>query len=449
MLATSLVYGACIPPEGDDSLATEADALSGLPLADLPNSTPVPPGYGTYCSVTDPTNGGWAMLMSGPGGDPCSELSSKVGQRAVIRRAGLWAVNGVNNAMVRCDNNVLSVRRNWGPAAANDVAADARNVAGKNCYITVSPTQLPVFGFPYDQSATVTGTSVYGYDVSGSPVSTANFGRLPGVTVCEFDRTGYGSHNCTRDAKGNLGPAPWQPYVPAYDSNEGAYDWSMARDTPILAVADGVVRGAHARPTGDPTQTLQLELFIETEVGVGNYAEHFVAAYHHMEPAPLNSAPVAQFSAIASHLVAWNAGWAALAQPTLALPPPGTKVKRGDVVGYIGTTGNSSGYHLDLSVHRLTNLTDAREYVFHSSPNPLVFASGINGWPGQIDPFGWAAPDSVDPLSYYYMDQLTDAAANPIHFGAFSINLWLNPQPATWTFGQWPLWPPTNGGASQ
>ncbi len=438
-LAMSLCGACAVSADGTEAeLGTAAAALHDeLTLPSVP-STPVPAGLGTYCSVTDATNGGWALLTRGPGGDPCGELASKVGPATVIRRAGLWSVSGTNNAMARCDGNVLSVRRGTGDSAISGVFADAQRVGGKNCYFAIAPTRMPIFGFPYDTSAHVTGTTVFGYDFTGKQLMTGDFGRFPSVPVCQVDRTGFGSQGC------NGGPRPWQPYTPPYGSDEAAYDWTMARDTPIIAMADGVVRGAQARPL--PGLTPQLEVFIESQVGTGTYAEHFVAAYHHMDPAPFSVDPV-KMNQIIQHITTWNAGWAALGKPALPLAPPGTVVKRGDVVGYNGTSGNSSSYHLDLSVHRLTNLSDARAYAFKSSPDPAVFPNGINGWPGQIDPFGWAAPAGIDPLAFRFLDKLTEA--NPIHLGAFSINLWANPPPDGYATPQsWPLWPPTNGGAS-
>ena len=61
--------------------------------------TPVPPGYGHYCSVSYP-GGGWAFAtLSGTDTDPCQDLlQSSWG--GTIQRAGLWATKGDNNVLV-------------------------------------------------------------------------------------------------------------------------------------------------------------------------------------------------------------------------------------------------------------------------------------------------------------------------------------------------------------
>src|SRR5450432_974097 len=126
LLLASLSLTGCALDEPDTGETTSA-LTDQLSLPTVPG-TPTPAGFGTYCSVTDPTNGGWALLLRGPGGDPCGELAPNVGGRALIRRAGLWNTNGNNNAMARCDNGVLSVRRELGAGAESDVFADAQRV---------------------------------------------------------------------------------------------------------------------------------------------------------------------------------------------------------------------------------------------------------------------------------------------------------------------------------
>ena len=86
--------------------------------------------------------------------------------------------------------------------------------------------------------------------------------------------------------------------------------------------------------------------------------------------------------------------------------------------------------------------------MFKSSNDPSVLPNGINGWPWQIDPFGWAAPSGIDPLAYRFSYKIT--GPEPIGLGAFSINLFLTPPPDGWNqqLASWPSWPPTNGSAS-
>src|SRR5579871_1361756 len=83
----------------DEPVGTAEAALSDwFALPDVPGVTS-PSGYGTYCSVTDPTNGGWAFTYSYAGGDPCAWLAPQVGPHAMVMRAGLWAENGNNQVM--------------------------------------------------------------------------------------------------------------------------------------------------------------------------------------------------------------------------------------------------------------------------------------------------------------------------------------------------------------
>lgn len=181
-----------------------------------------------------------------------------------------------------------------------------------------------------------------------------------------------------------------------------------------MAVADGVVRGSQCRnvnPKG--AADCQEELLIESQVGSGPYAEHFVAAYHHMDPH--------------AHVYWDGSAW----HP---IPPIKAHVKAGDTVGIVGNSGTQGGaIHLHFQVVRLTNLTGARSYVFA----PVDGGYGFNGWQGIIDPFGWAGKPTVDPGATKFIGY-TDPSNSPSNItdlGAYSINLW-KPH----------VWPLTNGG---
>jgi hypothetical protein len=299
---------------------------------------------------------------------------------------------------------------------------------------------LPIFGWPYDSAATVSGTTVFTYDRYlqkwdptqwGQPADSWQIANCPNpsedwCSSCAVDRTGTEKARCQScDSTKGLFPCeqlpPEPPLSPSSQDfgNGPAYDWSVPHSTTrLLAVMDGVVRGSQCRDVHQNGIDCLEELFIESQVGTGIYAEHFVAAYHHMSP-------TAQVFFDATHST-----W-------LPMPPPGTIVHRGDVVGIMGESGtgvtDGSNIHLDFQVVRLTNLTGVRQYVF--APSTAVSSYGFNGWQGIIDPFAWAAPQGVDPGAWKFIGY-TDPQSPPevTDLGAFSINLW--------TSG---VTPPTNG----
>lgn len=412
LLIAALSAGCALEDVDGEAVETSelfyADELPPVP------GIPTPAGYGHYCSIVDPTTEGWAFgALPSNTSDPCRDMARQVGRTAVVKRAGLWAVNGNNNVMVRCDG-VLHYGRAYGESALTWIQAQVPSGA-KNCVFVVSPTKLPAFGMPFQ--GVITGTGVYDYVYQDGVVwNTAQFG-VPGTgKACAVDRTGREKR--TLDSNGQCVDSS----STGHDAFEPAYDWNLITDTPLLAVADGVVRRSYTRYTAPKCDgSNQLELFIETQVGTGPYAEHFVIAYHHMNPSPNVTKP-----GVLANLSAW--GW----KPMV---PDGTIVEKGDVVAYNGSSGCAGGSpHLDLMVFRLTNLTDARAYAFlaldtiyDASGNPIFGATGVNGWQGQIDPFGWAAPRGVDPGAYMHIGKgavAPDQPANIVDAGAFSINLW-------------------------
>ncbi len=440
LVALSAVSGctALEPSALADQPAETSSALQGTPLESVP-ATPLPGGYGDYCS------GSWAggvwHVYGFTTDDSCARLEADFGPGGTIQRAGYWSINGNNNAMVRCDGGIFYIFRGHGfdPVqwAYNAVTTPTRLT---NCVFTVSPVALPIFGWPYDPSATVTSTTVFTYDHYlqkwdptqwGQPADSWQLAHCPDASqdwcsACAVDRTGTEKARCQSCNPANrLFPCDQQPPEPSLTSvspnfgNEPAYDWSVPHSTTkLLAVADGIVRGSQCRDVfGNGSNCLE-ELFIESQVGQGLYAEHFVAAYHHMDPT--------------GHVFFDTAH-----NQWLPMPPIGTIVHRGDVVGIMGESGTSatdgSNIHLDFQVVRLTNLTGARQYVFQ--PNIAVQSYGFNGWQGIIDPFGWAAPQGVDPGAWKFLG-FTDPQSPPeiTDLGAFSINLW---QPG--------VTPPTNG----
>jgi murein DD-endopeptidase MepM/ murein hydrolase activator NlpD len=359
--------------------------------------TPVPPGYGRYCSVLYASGGMAFATGASQEADPCGDLlrSSPGG---TVERAGLWSVNGDNNALLHCSDGFLQVHRGTGGIPITTVY----NLAGghSGCVITVSPTALPVFSLPYgrttpnqaDPSSDVRVARGFDYNVYRIPMDVSMFGQpqTPSLPAVSVDRRGR-QRNFIGDSA-QCAPSR-RPAGCNVIPGEAAWDWPMPEGKPITAVADGVVRGARARDvsTFDCGDDQQVEVYIEHQVGTGDYAERFISYYAHMLPPT-------------SHLAA------------------GTRVVRGQVIGRAGNTGCSGGNHLHLSVWRLSNLSGQRFYTFQITPGGY----GVNGIHGAIDPFGWAAPRHIDPFGWMFIGQtFNDPNMGPVRNpGAFSINLW-------------------------
>lgn len=374
-------------------------------------STPVPSGYGHYCSVRY-ANGGWIFAtLIGTNTDPCGDILKR-NPGGQVERAGLWSVNGGNNVLVRCDGD-LRIYRAPGSKATGDALREA---SGKtNCVFTVAPTTLPVFGRPYgkttsSQSSPDADVSVgrgFDYNVYRRAMDVSDFGRQPNPShkdAHSVDRKGR--QRCFLGTAQQCCPNPnnCRPAGCHIVPGEAAYDLIMPAGKPIVAVADGIVRRARAR---DVTafgcgNDRQMEVYIEHRVGRGHFArrydEGFVSYYAHMSKINVKD---------------------------------GDRVARGQKIGEAGNTGCSFGNHLHLSVFRLTNLSGHRSYIFRTTPNNY----GVNGVHGIIDPFGWAAPQHIDPWAWMFLGNQQDPFLGTVKDpGAFSINLWRNGEapPSDW-----------------
>jgi murein DD-endopeptidase MepM/ murein hydrolase activator NlpD len=364
------------PANWDSTLEGVSRQFKGTPI-------PKPAGYGHYCSIVY-NGGGWMFGATAGDSDPCTALR-KDAPRGKIARAGLWSEAGGNNVMVRCDGAFYLYRANG--AAPIDLAYDS--VKGqKNCVFTVAPTELKVFGLPYGKtsnnqsnaSSDVTTYRGYDYNVYNVAMSAADFGQTPASynpSAIWIDRQGkqrdyqYVKDGVTKRADG-----------------EAAYDLVMPGGKPIVSVADGEVIMARWRDVTayNCGADAQGEIYVYHQVGTGVYAERFISYYAHESVIDVKT---------------------------------GDKVTRGQVLGKAGNTGCSGGNHLHLSVLRTTNLSGARSYYVDFTSDGY----GINGIHGIIDPFGWAAPQHIDPWAWMQLQSVDErnVVKEP---GAFSIKLW-------------------------
>ena len=313
-------------------------------------------GYGHYCSMSWP-DGGWAFSWdSSKKGDPCGWMEKTFDPGGTIERAGIYSLEHRNNVVVRCAPGFVS---NWagygdGPMVAGFNSAEEL----KRCVFTVAPAAVPIFNAPFDLETGI------------SPGTGVDFARAlypPVLGMTKMNNHGQDRSNTN--------------YIDDHD----AYDWGLERGTPIYAVASGVVLDSRWLDTGceGSDSPIQGEVYLSHNVtrSPSTYSETFVSSYFHLEKLVLE---------------------------------PGQWINQGDLIGYSGNTGCSSGPHLHFATMRLSNT--AREYR-----DPLkIFPGGNDGFRIIIDPYGFDAPNVFDPWSW----QAYSPSGNWPGGGALSIDLW-------------------------
>jgi hypothetical protein len=256
---------------------------------------------------------------------------------------------------------------------------------------------LPVFSRPFGEAVDPILLGAFDFDLLHAPWDVASFGQTPSppdTTACSVDRTGR--ERCHFGTAAECGDAGAGCMIPDPGTTFGvSYAWGMPEGTPLLAVADGIVRGSRAR-SQPGCSVAQEEIYVEHAVGsaiAGDevYTERFVVGYLGLSSREVSAGDV---------------------------------VSRGQEIGKSGSTGCPDVMGLRFLVLRLTNLAGAGSVAFAlEAEGPY----GFDGIQGAIDPFGWAAPEGIDPWGYRFIGAPAPPEA-PCGYqdpGAFSIDLWL------------------------
>ena len=402
------------PPLIEAGVCTHASTAGTDQLAPTrANNEPYDSGH--YCSVIH-ADGTWDFAWTGDA--PCTELL-KGHPGAFIARAGIYSKSETNNVFVHC-NNGNSLPADGAGIVPLVAARAAVGHTANRCVFTVSPKNMRVFNAPFpilawSPPSTVNGGTVYTYG-RGYKVGHV-FDHAP---RCQAGDAGCpcASVDCTvllrQFGNGDEGSTDWLDNrgkrVSSYQKDQNAYDYVMNEGVPLRSLGYGrvVANGSRDRDVsgvagpnsfGTPYQG---ELYIRYDVGTNPlYRESFIAYYGHVGQRVVVS---------------------------------GQTVTPGQLVGYLGTTGSSSGPHVHFGLIRLTN-TNGRKtgpkgeaFGYKVSFAPTTTAVSDIGFtrgsaPGTIDPYGWRSPAGQDPMAYWWHNAAT-GFDSVIGIGAWSPRMW-------------------------
>jgi hypothetical protein len=320
-----------------------------------------PSGTGHWCSGIYRPGGTWSVKTEVSPGvtnrDPCASIvaTKPAGQTVEITGAGLYSVSGVNNVVAFCENGggVGWVNQNRINGTAPIDDAVAAVAGAPGCKILVSPMDLPVLDLPYDKTANT------------QLGTSATWGN-------NFDPAGH-----------------------------AAWDVGMPEGVPVLAVARGTVVGTgtangiavagsqdedlSAQGTIGSSHQAEIAILHNVQSGTsGRYRESFVSVYVHMRQ---------------------------------RIVEPGQVVEKGQIIGYVGQTGQAGGPHIHFGIVRLSNTAmsatdaDTASTVVIYDPWPIRTEVTSNS---AVSPFGFRGTGQ-DPWGVGFVIQGK---------GAFSWKLW-------------------------
>lgn len=352
--------------------------LDGLPVpTGFSPVLDVPFGYGRYCSVRNPTGGGYGLLPAGPAADPCQQFLDE-NPSAIVERAGLYSTTGLNHVLAVCDGGYIGMSKGNGTAPFNEAFAAT---AGKsNCVFTASPAALPVFDRPYTGEHVRETAQSFNHDTYNVGIDVTEFGQTPAV---DHPLAHWIDLNGAQKCTNTHGHTTW--VLGGVD--EAAVDIPVLSDRDGIAVAAGRVVAAVPRyrlgatPIG--TDPYQREVYVRHTVGAGRYAEVFTLYYAHFYDTRVRRGDI---------------------------------VAAGDVLGQVGNNGGSTGEHLHLATFRHRNLSFRSSFEIPFERADFHLGKEV----GAIDAWGWRAPQGFDPAAwrFRYLD------GERIDAGAWSINLW-------------------------
>ncbi len=334
-----------------------------------------PADSGHYCNVHK-ADGTWDFEWRGS--TPCATLAARHPGATVIR-AGIYSTTGENSVLVKCTNGQVLEHSSGTTALVN--AYNAVGHTANRCVFTASPRQMRIFQSPMITSAwrePLYGGRGYSVGHVFDHVAKCRADDPTGTLACPVPLAQFGNGSTISsqivDNRGrHVSYTGWD--------QSNSYDYNINEGTPLKSLGYGTVvsaRDRHLASLSTGGTTFQKELYVRYDIGSDpTYAESFIAYYAHL---------------------------GVLSVVT------GQRVAPGQLLGYSGTTGASSGPHLHFGLIRISNtngktVAEGDAFGYHVPFAVRTSEEEAIGYirsaaPGTIDPYGWRAPAGIDPMGY-------------------------------------------------